>query len=113
MKIKGGEKVNSKIEKLLKDYCNEGKDPIGEPKNAEELLETLRNFSVLHKEMISEHRWWNEYRYTIKIKGTYIGYIYAETTGDMSASEAGYDFDPDSICEMEQIKKTITTYIKK
>ncbi len=104
-------KIITKIEILLEGYCK-GK---GYEKwlNDGELLEILRNFDVLHKKMISEHRWWNEYRYTIKVDDTYIGYVYAETTGDKSASETGYDFDPDLICEMEQIERTITTYIKK
>ena len=103
--------MNKKIEKFLEDYSK--KDGYGKWENDDELLEILRGFDVLHKEFIGDHRWWNEYRYTIKIEDTYVGYIYAETTGDMSASEAGYEFDPDSICEMEQVERTITTYIKK
>ena len=103
--------MNKKIEKLLEDYYK--KDGYEKWKNDDELLEVLRGFDILHKKMISEHRHWNEYRYVIKIEDTYIGYVFSERTGDMSASEAGYDFDPDSICEMEQVEKTITTYIKK
>ena len=103
--------MNSKIEKLLEDDLK--KDGFKKWENDDELLRVLRDFDELHKELISEHRWWNEYRYTIKIEDTYVGYIYAETTGDMNAQEAGYDFEPDSICEMKQIEKTITTYIKK
>ena len=73
----------------------------------------LRNYDELHEERISEHRWWNEVRHVIKVGDKYIGYVYAETTGDMSPPEAGYDFDPDSICEMKQIQKTITTYVER
>jgi len=103
--------MNKKIEKVLGGYCN-GKG-YKKWESDDELLEILRDLDVLHKEFICDHRWWNTYRYTIKVDDTYIGYVYAETTGDMSASEAGYDFDPDSICEMEQITKTITTYVNK
>ena len=103
--------MNKKIEKLLEAYCE--KTGFAKWANNNELFETIRNFPVLRKEITSQHRWWNEYRYVIKIEDTYVGYIYAETTGDMSASEAGYDFEPDSICEMEQIEKTVTMYIKK
>ena len=102
--------MNKKIEGLLEDYCK-GK---GWPRwrDDEELLEILRNIDEVHKKMVSEHRHWDEYRYTIKIGNAYIGYIYAKTTGDMSPEETGYDFEPD-LCEMKPMVKTITTYIKK
>lgn len=82
-------------------------------KNDSELLEILRGYDVLHEEKIDMHRWWNEYRYVIKIGDKYVGYVYAETTGDMSPWEAGYEFDPDSICEMERREKITVTYVKK
>jgi len=103
--------MDKKIEKLLED--DEKKDGYDKWKNDDELLEVLRNNKMLFEEKISEHRWWNEHRYIIKVGDVYIGYIYAETTGDMSPREAGYEFDPDSICEMKPIQKTITVYIKK
>jgi len=103
--------VDKKVEKLLVDECK--KCGYGIWENDDELLELLRDYKVIYKEEISQHRWWNTFWYVIKIKDTYIGYVYAETTGDMGASEAGYDFDPDSICEMKPIPKTIITYIKK
>ena len=103
--------MNSKIEKLLEDDLK--KYGFKKWENDNELLEVLRNLDELHKELISEHRWWNEYRYVIKVAETYIGYVYAETTRDMNAWESGYEFETDSICEMKQIEKTITTYIKK
>ena len=103
--------MDSKIEILLEDYCK--KDGYEKWENDNELLEILRGFDVLHKELCDEHRHWNEYEYIIKIDDTYLRYIYAETTGDMSAWEAGYEFDPSSICEMEAITKTVTAYIIK
>ena len=103
--------MNKRILGLLEDYCIE--KGFEKWENDNELLEVLRNFDVIHKELCDSHRWWNEYQYVIRIKDTYIGYCNAETTGDMSASEVGYDFEPDSICEMEPIQKTITTYIVK
>ena len=106
---KGGDKVNKKIEEFLEK--EEKKNGWNKWEDNNELLELLRNYDVLHEEKISEHRWWFTCRYTIKVGDTYIGYVYAKTTGDMSPSEAGYDFDPDSICEMKPIQKTITTYI--
>ena len=103
--------MDKKIEKILED--DERKYGWDKWRNNDELLEQLRESDEVYKELIDEHRWWNEYRYTIKVEDTYIGYVYAETTGDMNASETGYDFDPDSICEMTPVEKTITTYVKK
>lgn len=103
--------MDKKIEKILEDEYK--RDGYGIWENDDELLELLRNYEVLHEERISEYRWWNTYRYVIKVGDTYIGYIHAETTGDMGASEAGYDFEPNSICEMKPIQKTITTYVQR
>ena len=103
--------MNKKIEKILKDECQ--KDACGIWETSEGLLDLLRDFDVLAKIDPEESRWWVEYRYIIKVKDTYIGYVYAETTGDMNAWEAGYEFDPDSVCEMKAVDMTITTYIVK
>lgn len=103
--------MNKEIEEFLEK--EESKNGFGKWTNDEQLLEMLRSYDELYEERISEHRWWNEVRYVIRVGDKYIGYVYAETTGDMNPSEAGYDFDPDSICEMEAVEKTMTTYIKK
>ena len=103
--------MNKKIEEFLEQ--EEKKNGFDKWKNDDELLELLRSYDEVYKEKTSEHRWWNEYQYVIKIGNKYIAYVYAETTGDMNAWEAGYEFDSDSICEMEPIEKTITNYIKK
>ena len=103
--------MDSKIEIFLVDDLK--KDGFDKWENNDELLEILRSYDVLNKKMISEHRWWNEYRYTITVGNKYIGYVYAETTGDENAWEKGYEFDPDSICEMEPITETVTSYVKK
>ena len=103
--------MDIKIEKLLEDYCIE--KGFTKWENDNELLDILRDLKEVKEELIEKHRWWNEYEYIVKLGDTYIRYIYADTTGDMSPSEAGYDFNPDLICEMEQIEKTITTYVIK
>jgi len=103
--------MNNKIEKLLEDYCIE--KGFTKWENDNELLEVLYNFKILYKDSGDEHRHWVEHQYVVKVKDTYIGYCNAETTGDMSPWEVGYEFDPDSVCEMEPVQKTVTTYIKK
>ena len=103
--------MNKEIEEFLEQ--EEKKNGFDKWKNDDELLELLRNYDILWEEKLEEHRWWNTYRYVIKVGDKYIGYIYAETTGDMGASEAGYVLDPVSICEMKPIQKTITTYVEK
>ena len=90
----------------LRTYCEEGGFDSGD----ESLLEVLRGAHRLERIEISKHRWWNEYRYVVKIEGKLISYVYAEANRDESMSDLGYDFDPSTICEMKEIEKKIKTY---
>ena len=103
--------MNKRIEVFLEGICK--KNGYEKWKDDNELLDLLRDYNALYEERISEHRWWNTFWYVIKMEDKYIGYVYAETTGDMSPREAGWEFDPDSICEMKPQIKTIVTYVKK
>jgi hypothetical protein len=42
-----------------------------------------------------------------------VGFIDGKTTGDDSAEEKGWEFDPSTICEVEAHEKTITVYEQK
>jgi len=103
--------MDKKLEKILTDECI--KNGWSKWEGDKELLEVLRESKEVYKVLCYKHRWWNEYRYVIKVGDTYIGYRYAETTGDMNPWERGYEFEPDSICEMRPVEKTITTYVSK
>lgn len=63
-------------------------------------------------EVISSSRWWNNLFVVQEINGKLIGYEWAETTGDMGPMDAGWQFDEDSICFVEQYDVTVTKYKK-
>jgi hypothetical protein len=98
--------INQTVFKHVKKYC--------ESKNwgttEEDIIETIIESNHIWKDEEERHRWWNEYTYVIKIDGMLIGFRNAETTGDMTAKEAGYEFDSNSICEYESKEITTTVY---
>lgn len=63
-------------------------------------------------EVESSSRWWNNLFVVQAINGEFIGYEWAETTGDMGPWEAGWEFDEDSICFVEPYEITVTKYRK-
>jgi len=75
----------------------------------EELLETLFECGEeVHREVTNSSRWWNDVFIVKEIDGMFIGYEDAETTGDSSASELGFEFDKETIEEYEVKTKTKT-----
>jgi hypothetical protein len=77
------------------------------------LLETLMEGEIIYKESLGDHRWWTEWFCVTKIKDVFIGYTWATTTGDNSIWDAGWEFDWDSLCEVEPKEVVTTIYIKK
>jgi hypothetical protein len=78
-----------------------------------DIIEEIQESDHVWKGNEDRHRWWNQYTYVVKINGMFIMYRDAETTGDMSASETGYEFSSDSICECEPKERTIIEYAPK
>lgn len=64
----------------------------------------------VYSELESEHRWWDEWFYVVKIEDKYIGYVNAKANRDESVSELGYYKDIDSICFCEPKEITTTIY---
>ena len=61
-------------------------------------------------------RWWEDLFVVVDIGDEMlVGFNSARTTGDDSPSDKGWEFDPDTICEVEKVTETkvITTYVKK
>lgn len=79
----------------------------------ERIIETILEADILYKEVFNERRHWNDTFNVCKIGGLLIGYNWAETTGDMSAEEKGWEFEPESICEVVVKKVTEIIYIAK
>ena len=78
-----------------------------------DLIETLQEGPLLSRTETDSHRWWQEYEHVVSIGGVLIGFITAETTGDMTAKEAGFKFDLEGVQEMVETIKTLTVYIPK
>jgi hypothetical protein len=78
----------------------------------DDVLETLTESHVLYREHLSSDRWWETYMYVIKLDEHYIGFTWAEANRDESVRELGFEFDFDSICEVEQLEKTVIVYEK-
>ena len=97
--------MNSKIREHVSRY-NASK---GWPTTDEAIIETITE-SEIYRDHGDSHRWWTEYFRVANVDGMLIGYKYAETTGDESARDKGWEFNPNSICEVDAIEKTIIVY---
>jgi len=58
----------------------------------------------------SDRRWWTDCSAVVDVNGMLIGFDDAETTGDDSPRDKGWEFDPSSICEVEAEEVTTTIY---
>ena len=91
---------------LAEHYSGIAENPIDE----EFLIERILDAKVIHSEVINERRWWNDTFNVVRIGGMYIGYGGAETTGDNSPIDVGWELEPSSIVEVEPVQKTVTVY---
>lgn len=67
-----------------------------DPEDERNLLETLTEADVVFSETTKSHRWWNDELRVAKIGENYIGYSWANSTGDTSLNDLGWEFDLDS-----------------
>lgn len=99
--------MNDKIRRHLARYAKVH----GWPTTDDSLIEiALECGTQVHRREWDTHRWWVEYLYVRDIDGMLIGHRGAETSGDMSADERGYEFDPGTICEMRAVEVAVTKY---
>lgn len=95
--------MNKKIYEHLNKYCK--KD--GYEFEESDILEILQECGPqLHEEIVDEKRWWDEIFKVTEIDGMLIGYYDARTTGDLTPHESGWEFDPESCCEVERHEET-------
>jgi len=87
------------------------KNDKGEPyfSNLEEFFRDC-GYEYDWSEVTSSSRWWNNLFAVQVFDGEFIGYEWAETTGDNSIWDTGWEFDEDSICYVEPYEITITKY---
>lgn len=98
--------MNDKIRELLTKRLEAGNWFFDE----DNMLEELREAKTIHKEEVANHRWWSEHLYVVNIDGMLISYVYARANRDESVEELGWEFDWNSVQEMQAIEKTITVY---
>jgi len=72
--------------------------------------ELLRGEKTIYQEEVGEHRWWIDVFKVVKIDDRLIGFVDWRTTGDGSD---GWEFDEESICEVEPYEVTETRYREK
>jgi hypothetical protein len=77
------------------------------------LQETLSESPVIYKENEGDHRWWTEWFRVTKINNVLIGYTWASSTGDMGIWDLGWEFDWDSLCEVEPKEVAQIIYVQK
>lgn len=85
------------------------------PISDEQVLEILKSGTEVHSEHENSCRWWEEWSYVVKIGDRYFSYAYAEANRDESVRELGYDWDIDSVEEVEPYVETVvvTKYRRK
>ena len=97
--------MDESLKQYLLKQCGEN----GYDQNDDGIYEMLRDADAIYEECVDSHRHWDDYRYTVQIGDRLIGYVDEYSTGDMSG-ELGFEFDQNTICEMKEVKKTITVY---
>lgn len=96
-------KTPAELKEIVREFCR-SKGWRDDDLNVEEVL--LYGDTVYTK-VDGEHRWWNDVFRVVNVGGTLIGCRGAQTTGDMSPRETGWEFDWNSLCEVER-KEVVT-----
>jgi hypothetical protein len=76
------------------------------------LLEILTEAEEVYSKKISDSRWWYTEFIVADVDGMLIGYEYAKANRDENVRELGWEFDYDTICEVEAVQETVTVYRK-
>lgn len=108
------------MEEKVRDFViNHMKDNFSEyyPSDYEisdkELYDFLEDGKMIYQGESQSRRWWDEAFTVVQLGNNFIGYVSADTTGDDTAYEKGWVFDPDTLCYAEPKEITKTIYVKK
>jgi hypothetical protein len=99
-------KTPAELKEFVKVYCR-SRGWMDDDLNVEEVL--LYGDTV-YTRVDGEHRWWNDVFRVIDIDGTLIGCYGAQTTGDNSPRDVGWQFDWNSLCEVERREVVTMVY---
>lgn len=95
--------MNAKIKEHISKYNLSKNYGISD----EEIIETIRDADTIHEEKVNDRRWWEDWFFVVEIDGMKIGFDGAKTTGDDSPYDKGWEFDPESICEVKESVETV------
>ena len=97
----------------IEEFCAKNDWPCECPDDFYETL--MEGGDIVYTEDIGSRRWWNDVFCVCDLDGRLIGFDSAETTGDNSPADVGWEFDINTICDVEKKEevKTIISYIKK
>jgi hypothetical protein len=70
----------------------------------------LWDFDAVWESKHNQHRWWNSFDRVIKLEDKFIQFDWASTTGDNSIFDMGWEFDENSVIEVEPFEKVIIEY---
>lgn len=93
----------------LKEYLIKYNESKGWGTTERDLIETVTEGDVIHKEIVSNHRWYDDEERIVKIGDKFIRYYNFHITGDKSPSDMGLEIDIDSIQEVIK-KQKLTDY---
>lgn len=96
--------MNSKIREHVLAYNR--KKEYGE--SDKDIIESIRYGKHVWTGDESERRWWTDCFTVVEVDGMLIGFADAKTTGDDSPRDVGWEFDPETICEVVA-KEVVTT----
>ena len=99
--------MNDKIREHLEQYA--AKNDWGELDDdlMFDILFSERPLAIFDRDM---HRWGEYFTAVVEIDGMILGFLSAQTTGDQDLEGMGYEFDPDTVREMETYQAMITQY---
>lgn len=97
---------------ILNEYWQRtyGDPPVTE---ADDIYERLNEFEAILVDDEDRHRWWITMRKVIQVGDSFISYGDAQTTGDSSPREVGWEFDPESMEVVYPITRTVVDYVSK
>ena len=103
--------MDEKIKKHVGEYLK-----IQDADDSEDsIIELIRYSEEIFYKVIEKKCRWNDVFKVVEIDGMFIGCDDAETTGDNTPNDVGFEFDPESIVEVEKVVeiKEVISYKKK
>ena len=84
----------------------------GDDATDESIIETIRAAKEVWSGDEDKRRWWTDCLTVVEVDGMLIGFGNAITTGDASPKDKGWEFDPNTICEVVAECVTTTIYAR-